>query len=272
MSWIREPAVIGSFYPGTADRLRKELKRHFEAAVAVSAKPKALIAPHAGYEYSGPIAASAYATLLPHRATIERVVLLGPAHRVPFFGLAASSAEAFQTPLGPVPLDEAARALVLPMPQVRVFDRAHELEHSLEVQLPFLQTVLDRFEVVPLVVGEATPMQVGEVLDRLWGGPETLIVVSSDLSHYHDAATARGLDREAARSIEALATVPNECACGCRAVNGLLRVARRRGLRPRTIDLRNSGDTAGGQDQVVGYGAFVFEEPAPPKAGPAPRP
>lgn len=260
MLQIRRPAVAGLFYPGHPRELKHMVDGYLSAVSLDEAPPKALIVPHAGYVYSGPIAATAYATLAKARGTISRVVLLGPAHRVPFRGLAASSADRFETPLGAVELDRAAIDLVLELPQVRLLDEAHQLEHSLEVQLPFLQETLDHFSLVPLVVGDATADQVAEVLDRLWGGPETLIVVSSDLSHYHSYEAARRLDAATTAAIEALRPedIGYEQACGRNPVNGLLALAKRRGLRARTLDLRSSGDTAGPRDQVVGYGAYVF--------------
>lgn len=258
---IRPPAVAGMFYPDDPDVLREQVLDLLRAAPAAGPPPKAVIVPHAGYIYSGPIAASAYVRIAKAHADIRRVVLLGPAHRVAFNGIAASSAAAFTTPLGSVPVDQKALRLIDDLPQVRVFDTAHAAEHSLEVQLPFLQLALDDFTLVPLVVGDATPEQVDEVLERLWGGAETLIVISSDLSHYHDYDSARRLDQATSRAIEALREqdIGHDHACGRIPVNGLLQTARHHGLRARTVDLRNSGDTAGGRDRVVGYGAYVFE-------------
>jgi hypothetical protein len=260
MGSVRHPAVAGMFYPDDRQELHSAVVGYLRAAQAVQPVPKALIAPHAGYIYSGPVAASAYACLKPARGTIRRVVLLGPSHRVPVSGLAVPSATAFATPLGDIPIDQAAVAEIQSLPQVKVLDRAHAQEHSLEVHLPFLQEVLGEFSLVPLVVGEASPEEVGEVLERLWGGPETLIVVSSDLSHYHDYATARRMDAATSKAIEALRyeDLGYDDACGRIPVSGLLHVARRRGLHARTVDLRNSGDTAGPRDQVVGYGAYLF--------------
>lgn len=222
--------------------------------------PKAIIAPHAGYIYSGPVAASAYARLLPVHDQIKRVILLGPSHRLPLSGLAISSVDQFDTPMGPVLLDRDAINDIADLPQVHRLDEAHRREHSLEVHLPFLLEVLDDFKLVPLVVGNARPNEVAEVLERLWGGPETLIVISSDLSHYHDYATAQRLDSATSRSIEKLQLedIHSENACGCVPVSGLLYLARKIGLQAETIDLRNSGDTAGPRDSVVGYGAYVF--------------
>jgi hypothetical protein len=261
MTTVRNPAVAGTFYSADARQLHVAVVGFLKAARASGPSPKAIIAPHAGYIYSGPIAATAYAYLANARDTIKHVILLGPAHRVAFEGLAASSAEAFATPLGTVPVDKAAMAKILTLPQVHILDEAHALAHSLEVQLPFLQEVLGDFTLVPLAVGEATPEEVGEVLEVLWDGPETRIVISSDLSHYYDYETAKKLDFATSRAIEELRPqdIHYEHACGRNPVNGLLWVARRRDLHARTVDLRNSGDTAGPRDQVVGYGAYVFE-------------
>ena len=276
MASVRKPAVAGLFYPDEARALRAALGGYLKAAPAdvhgssaagggipgaTGAPPKAIIVPHAGYVYSGPVAATAYARLAAARGTVRRVVLLGPAHRVGFHGLALPDAARFSTPLGEIPLDRDALAQLRALPQVQVLDAAHAREHSLEVHLPFLQEVLGEFRLVPLVVGEASPEEVGEVLDLLWGGPETLIVVSSDLSHYHDYETARRMDRATSRAIEQLRyeDIGADDACGRVPVSGLLYVARRRGLRARIVDLRNSGDTAGPRDRVVGYGAYVIE-------------
>lgn len=260
MQTVRPPAVAGMFYPADATELQSQIHTFLRAAAPAGAPPKAVIAPHAGYIYSGPIAASAYARLKPLRDTVSRVVLLGPSHRVAFRGLAASSADAFRTPLGDIPLDSAALDSLRDLPQVHVIDQAHAQEHSLEVQLPFLQTVLRDFKLVPLVVGDATYAEVAEVLERLWGGPETLIVISSDLSHYHDYATARRMDKTTSQAIEDMQPerIDYEDACGRTPVGGLLTAARAHGLHAEIVDLRNSGDTAGPRDQVVGYGAYVL--------------
>ena len=261
MAATRPPAVAGLFYPDDPDELRAMIGGYLAKAPDDGRAPKALIAPHAGYIYSGPVAASAYARLRDVRDMIQRVVLLGPSHRVAFAGLAAPSVDAFETPLGSIPIDQAAIQDIIDLPQVTLFDQAHTREHSLEVHLPFLQVVLESFRLVPLVVGDASEDEVGEVLDRLWGGPETLIVISSDLSHYHDYDTARMLDRSTSQAIEALdpAAIHYEQACGRNPVNGLLTAAKRRHLHASTVDLRNSGDTMGPRDRVVGYGAYVFE-------------
>ena len=263
---VRPPAAAGRFYPANPQELGDLIRTLLaQASPATGPAPKAIIAPHAGYLYSGPIAASAYAHLIPARDLVTRVVLLGPSHYIALEGLAATSAEAFATPLGLVPVDAAALRQIGSLPQVRVLDEAHAQEHSLEVQLPFLQTVLNRFSLVPLAVGGVTPEEISEVLDALWGGPETRFVISSDLSHYFDSQTARRVDRATAKAIEALNpdAIGEDQACGRVPIRGLLHAARRHGLRVRTVDLRNSGDTAGPRDRVVGYGAFVFEERPP---------
>ena len=260
MTNVRSPAVAGLFYPSDPRELRA-MVAGFLGAVSAGTAPKAIIVPHAGYIYSGPVAASAYARVKSAQGRIARVVLLGPAHRVGFHGLALPGAVYFMTPLGRVPVDQEAIAKISSLPQVRVMDAAHAQEHSLEVHLPFLQEVLGEFSLVPLVVGDAEAEEVGEVLDLLWGGAETLIVISSDLSHYHDYQTAQKLDRATSQAIEQLRPddIDYDHACGRNPVNGLLHVARRRGLKVTTIDLRNSGDTAGSRDRVVGYGAYLFE-------------
>ena len=259
MSGERPAAVAGTFYPADPSELARVVDAAVAAATATEPIPKALIVPHAGYEYSGPIAGSGYAQLAAARDRIRRVVLVGPAHRVPLRGLAVSGAGAFATPLGRVEVDDDARRRVLVLPQVRIDDEAHAREHSLEVHLPFLQRVLRSFRVLPLVVGEAESTVVARVLDAVWGGPETAVVVSTDLSHDHDYETAADLDRRTARAIMAArpdALAP-EAACGASAVRGLLETVRRRGLRVRLLDLRSSGDTSDLRDAVVGYGAFA---------------
>jgi MEMO1 family protein len=264
MGAIRPPAVAGTFYPEAAGCLHAAVERYLAAANGrrTARSPKAVIAPHAGYVYSGAVAGHAFAAIGDRAPEISRVVVIGPAHYVPTQRLAAPSAEAFRTPLGDVPLDRQAIASVQELPQVELADAPHRPEHSLEVELPFLQSVLGDFALVPLVVGEATPDEVAGVLDRLWDGPETLIVISSDLSHYEAYARARDHDAATAAAIERLdesALGPSD-ACGHLPIAGLLIEARRRGMRAARLDLRNSGDTAGPKDQVVGYGAWAFRE------------
>jgi AmmeMemoRadiSam system protein B len=250
------------FYPDDPVLLRQQVTGFLQAADSnTDLSPKALIVPHAGYVYSGPVAASAYRQLTGRHASINRVVLLGPAHRVAFSGLAATSAEYFSTPLGLIRIDQVAMDEILQLPQVRVLDEAHREEHSLEVQLPFLQSILENdFSLVPLVVGDADSDSVAEVIEKLWGDNRTLILISSDLSHYQDYATARQLDSATSRAIEQLdpQAIDYPQACGRNPVNGLLLAARHHKLQARTLDLRNSGDTAGGRDRVVGYGAYAF--------------
>lgn len=263
---IRAAAVAGSFYPRDPGRLGRNIQTMLQNVVKAETLPgaiKALIVPHAGYIYSGPVAASAYASLLPLRDTVRRVVLLGPTHRVYVSGLALPGVQAFETPLGRIPVDSDAAHFLRPLPQVSVSPAAHELEHSIEVQLPFLQQVLHSFQLVPLAVGEATSRAVAEVIDALWGGPETLIVVSSDLSHYLPYRAAQDIDRRTCAGIAELRQIEShEQACGATPVNGLLLAARQHRLTPHLLDLRNSGDTAGDRDRVVGYSAFAFTEEA----------
>jgi AmmeMemoRadiSam system protein B/AmmeMemoRadiSam system protein A len=269
MSSVRPAAVAGIFYPATASALARDvsaLLAHAADADAARGRPvpKAIIAPHAGYIYSGPIAASIYARLAPARGVIKRVVLLGPVHRVPVRGLALPEARSLATPLGHITVDAAAVNALKTLPQVTVSAAAHAMEHSLEVHLPFLQQVLGEFSLVPLAVGDATAGEVAQALDMLWGGAETLIVISSDLSHYLSYADAQAVDRATAKTILAMrADISHEQACGGTPVNGLLQTARKRGLTPELIDLRNSGDTAGDRNRVVGYGAFAFYESPP---------
>ncbi len=262
MAVIREAAVAGQFYPGSAGELSTTVEQYLdEAPVGTGPRPKALIVPHAGYIYSGPVAASAYVRLRPYRDQMSRVILLGPCHRVPVRGLALSGADVFRTPLGDVPLDKKAIAS-LNLPAVKVFDDTHTFEHSLEVHLPFLQTLLNEFMLVPLVVGDAAAETVAEVLEALWGGPETLIVISSDLSHYLDYDTAKKRDQATCQAIEhfdAISIGPDD-ACGCHPIGGLLALAKDHDMTVETLDLRNSADTAGHTAQVVGYGSWMFME------------
>lgn len=259
---VRPPAVAGMFYPSRADTLRMEVERYIAHGHTPKPLPttKALIAPHAGYPYSGPVAGSAYACVAGHAATISRVIILGPSHRVAFNGVACSGAGAFNTPLGEVPVDQQANHEISALPFVSTNDRAHRDEHSLEVHLPFLQCALDEFDIVPLVVGNASAQMIHRLLDILWGNKETLIVISSDLSHYLPYEDARRIDRITSDAIEQLAPekIDFNQACGALPVQGLLLAAKQRGLKASTVDLRNSGDTAGDKTSVVGYGAYVF--------------
>jgi AmmeMemoRadiSam system protein B len=259
---VRPTAVAGAFYPGDRDRLAATVDGLLASAPQGTGKvPKALVVPHAGYPYSGPIAASAYARLRGAASSLRRVVLLGPAHRVRLRGLALPDVEGLATPLGILPVDEEGAAAVSRLPQVTSSALPHAQEHSLEVQFPFLQRVLPGVPLVPLVVGSASAEQVAEVIELLWERDGTLIVVSSDLSHYLPYDEARAVDRETADRILALDAehLDTDHACGAIPMSGLLLAARRRGLRAQELDLRNSGDTAGDRSQVVGYGAFAFD-------------
>lgn len=259
---IREPAVAGSFYPADPVELQALLDELLADAGTLYPPPKAMIVPHAGYIYSGPVAASGYASLVPAAGHIRQVVLLGPSHRKAFTGLAVPAATAFRTPLGIIELDRQAISRILLLPQVHTDDSAHQLEHSLEVHLPFLQRVLGTFRLIPLVVGDASATDVAEVIEQLWGDSSTLLVISSDLSHYLDYDSARARDAATCRAIEALAyeDIDYHDACGRNPVSGLLHYARNHDLTIRTIDLRNSGDTAGPRDRVVGYGTWLLTD------------
>jgi hypothetical protein len=253
----RPAAVAGTFYPHDATELRSQIAELLEVNSREGVPPKALIVPHAGYLYSGPVAAAAYSRLRSVAAQIERVVLLGPSHRIPLEGIALPGSDAFETPLGKVEVDKAACESLLALEQICESEIAHRMEHSLEVHLPFLQVVLPKFMIVPMVVGNAEPEEVAEAIDCLWGDTETLIVVSSDLSHYHSYAEAEEMDAETTQAIQNLDNhLDGEQACGCMAINGMMVVARKRGLHASVIDLRNSGDTAGCRESVVGYGAY----------------
>ncbi len=256
---VRRPAVAGSFYPADPEELRAALERALADGVKVpSPPPKAVIGPHAGYPYSGPIAGSAYASLLPRRGQAERAVVLGPAHRAPLSKVAASSADAFETPLGLLPVDTSARDELVAAGLIVIDDDAHAAEHSVEVHLPFVQVVLGDVRVLPLVVGEVPAAEVAAVLDAVWGGPETVVIVSTDLSHYHDQETATQRDRRTAHAVvdkrsEAIGVGD---ACGVFPLRGLLLAARQRNLDVELLDLRSSGDASGDRRAVVGYGAF----------------
>jgi AmmeMemoRadiSam system protein B len=260
MSSVLLPSVAGAFYPDDPDELAGMVDEMLDDQEPLpQPTPKAIIAPHAGYIYSGPVAASAYRQLLlPNR--IRRVVVLAPAHRLPFRGLATTSANWLRTPLGDIPVDREAVQQLLELPQVRELDTAFAGEHALEVQLPFLQRSLDDFTVVPLIVGQASATDVSDVLEKLWDGEETLIVISSDLSHFLDYHQARIKDQHTSMAIIDMnpEAIGFDDACGRIPVSGLLLSARRHGLQGRNLDLRNSGDTAGDKSRVVGYGAYVF--------------
>ncbi len=259
-SSVRRAAVAGAFYPALESELEDVVSRLLDAA-ARTALPqlKAIIAPHAGYVYSGAIAASIYAPLRRQRQSIRRIVLLGPTHHTAVEGLALPSAAAFATPLGQIRIDQKAASRIQDLRQIVLSDAAHAQEHALEVQLPFLQTVLEDFQIIPLAVGRASPEAIAEILDLLWGGEETLIVVSSDLSHYLDARAAEESDAHTARQILSLDPhIAAIQACGAVPINGLLLSARRHDLQARQVDLRHSGQTTGDNSRVVGYGAFAF--------------
>lgn len=260
---IRPPAVAGFFYPGDPRELDAMLEQLFarNSAPQPGSCPKALIVPHAGYIYSGRTAAHAFASLKPWAGQISRVVILGPTHRVPLHGIALPACDAFATPFGVVPVDQDALASIRAMPGVCVYDAAHAAEHSLEVQLPFLQAVLEHFKLVPLAVGKADAQTVASVVEQIWGGPETLFVLSTDLSHYHGYREAQELDRDTVRRILDLESdIEPEQACGAYPLNGLLQTAAHHTMRTQLLDQCSSGDTAGDRARVVGYCAVALFE------------
>ncbi len=267
MNTLRPPAVAGHFYSSDSARLRADIATYL-AALAKEApssyvQPRALIVPHAGYIYSGPVAAAAYVCLIPFADQVRRVVLIGPSHFVGFEGIAAPSCDGFETPLGSVPLDTSTIRGLARSSLLQINDLAHAMEHSLEVQLPFLQSVLERFSIVPLVVGKVGAGEVEKVLSALWDDPETLLIISTDLSHYHGYNDAIVLDGAAAEAIEQFKPqrLRREQACGFDALSGLLRLAGNKTLKIERLALRNSGDTAGDKSAVVGYGAWSIYEP-----------
>ncbi len=267
MGNVRDPAVAGFFYPADRETLASDIDGYLAAAgiPVPTSGPKALIVPHAGYVYSGQIAAKAYAAWRGDADAIQRVVLVGPAHRVAFQGIAAPRTDTFKTPLGEVAVDTAAIEVIKDLPQIVLDDEPHRQEHSLEVHVPFLQRILGDFKLLPLIAGSVAGDQVAEVLDRLWGDETTRFVISTDLSHYQDYETARKMDTATAVAIESLnpAAIGREQACGRIPVAGMLIAARRHSLSVTRFDLRNSGDTAGTIDKVVGYGAWaVGEDPS----------
>jgi len=261
---IRPTAVAGMFYPEDPLELQTMVTGYLSQSQPLDTihpgEIKAIIAPHAGYIYSGPVAASAYRYLEDLESQIANVVLIGPSHRVPLLGLATSSADYFNTPLGNIPVNRAITEELNSLPFVSELDQAHSMEHSLEVHLPFLQLTLGEFQLIPLVAGDASPQQVDQLINMALGHEKTLLVISSDLSHYHDYRTAQTLDSETCEAIETLSVeeLDSMHACGFIPVRGLLKYAKEHGLTAQTVDCRNSGDTAGPRNEVVGYGAYVF--------------
>jgi len=261
---IRPTAVAGMFYPADPSTLKDAVSQYLAHARITASqhplRPRAIIVPHAGYIYSGPVAASAYSYLEQIKDDINTVILIGPSHRVPLLGLATSSADYFATPLGNIPIDRDVTQKINQLPYVNELDQAHSMEHSLEVHLPFLQMTLNQFKLVPIVAGDASPDEVKQVITMTCDNDETLLVISSDLSHYHDYQTAKRMDGDTCNAIEALdiARLDSRHACGFVPVRGLLAYAREHKLTAKTVDCRNSGDTAGPRDEVVGYGSYVF--------------
>ncbi|MBU0743860.1 MAG: AmmeMemoRadiSam system protein B [Gammaproteobacteria bacterium] len=256
------PNVAGKFYPANPDILRQDVLNMLSNAKEKEKLPipKAIISPHAGYIYSGPIAASAYACLTKAKQQIKRVIIFAPSHQYPVDSIATTNADFYLTPLGPIEIDHKTISS-LSFPYLNIVEEAFNYEHALEVHLPFLQLTLEEFSLIPFLVGNATPLQVEEILDKLWGGPETLIIISSDLSHYHPYQSANNIDKKTALAITTLCPdgFTSKSACGSTIIKGLLTVASKRKMHVLQVDLRNSGDTAGSKDSVVGYGSFHFK-------------
>jgi hypothetical protein len=262
----RRPAAAGVFYPADSELLGRTVRALLDAAPPASRPgsraarfPRAIVVPHGLLGLAGTVAAAAWSRVAPHAARYKRVVILGPSHHAQFAGLAAPFSDAFATPLGPVEVDRIGIETARCFPQLFISDEPHEQEPSLEVQLPFVQLVLPEVTILPLVVGETEDAESAQVIESLWNDT-TLVVVSTDLSHYHDAATAQRIDHATGQAIEALEAlrIQEEQACGHAALRGLLVVARARGLRASRVELRHSGETSGDLSEVIGYGSFVF--------------
>jgi AmmeMemoRadiSam system protein B len=261
---IRQPAVAGRFYPAEPEQLRAEVQGYLAAADAPAPgqRLRAVIAPHAGYIYSGPVAGYSYRQLDSlDRNRRWQVFLLGPAHRYPLRGVSVAAYEQHLTPLGPVAISPIAHELAQKLGFIPEADR---LEHSLEVQLPFLQCQLPDFELIPIVVGAAPPLALAQVLEPYTAAEDVLFVISTDLSHYHPYAEARRIDAVANEAIPALdwqRMAEQGDACGIVGVLAAMTLARDHGWQGHLLNYRNSGDTAGPRDQVVGYGAYSFTSP-----------
>ncbi len=260
---VRPPAVAGLFYPDDAGELREAVSEYLrQHSAPATPSPKALIVPHAGYIYSGGVAAAAYATVASLRRAVRRIVLIGPSHRVYLRGMALPTAASFATPLGRIEIDGELKSLLLQRGDVVEADAPHAQEHCLEVQLPFLQMLFDDFTLLPVVLGSIAPEHVAAALAQVWGDATTLVLVSSDLSHYHGYEEARQIDAATSAAIlRRDATLAGEQACGAVGINGLLYLAGQRQLEVCEIARCNSGDTAGDRSRVVGYGAFAIHEP-----------
>ncbi len=257
---VRQPAVAGMFYPQDRLILEQTIKQFIAQAEQYNPPPKALIVPHAGYIYSGYTAAQAYASLQSKSATIKKIVLLGPAHTMYFKGIAYDPATYVATPLGDIEQDTGLLAKISSLPYVYSLPQAHQKEHCLEVQWPFCQVLFNQFTLLSLVVGETEPEQVAELLELVWGGDETLIIISSDLSHYLAYNEAQKEDTQTCLAISTLnfESLIHHNACGFYPLRGFLHYARQHQLCGRLVDLRNSGDTAGSKERVVGYSSYHF--------------
>ncbi len=263
MEFVRTTAVAGAFYPSEPEILSKDIQRYIEETPSVSLPvPKAIIVPHAGYEYSAGVAASAYKLLKSGRKSIKKVVILAPSHKIGFNGMALTKASAYETPLGNVEIDKEMNEQLLALPLVDYLEEAHKSEHSLEVQLPFLKEALDDFKLIPVITGNASPTDVETLLETVWGKKDTLIVISTDLSHYLPYNEACILDNKTKTAIENLDidSIEQEQACGYVPLKGMLTIAKAKKMQVETLEVKNSGDTSGSKNRVVGYGAWAFLE------------
>jgi len=259
---LRIPAHAGQYYPADAGFLEKVVDEYLTDGGTVSEIPKAVIAPHAGFIHSGRIAGKAFAVWKAQEVRARRVVLIGPSHYYDFPGIALPDSTRFQTPLGEVQVDPAADDLKRKFRYVRVFEAAHYPEHALEVLLPFLQRAVPGAKIVPLITGRTEMSQVSAVIEEIWGGADTLLVISSDLSHNHPYEIAQKVDRQTARAIVEFdfSRLTADQACAYQAMRGFLKAAIRKEMRCSLLELRNSADASGDMSLVTGFGAFHFFE------------
>lgn len=257
---FRKPTVAGLFYPSETDNLSKLITDLLNQKPPVSFT-KMLIVPHAAYQYIGEILAQSYLHLFSRSQQIKTVVLLTPSHHIKFNGIAITSKDCYLTPFGEVIIDSDAMMTLLNFPQVVMFDDAHIKEHSIEIHLPFLQTILPSFSLVPLIIGETNSYNILEILEKLWEQEETLIIASMNLSHYQTYNIAQELDQRTSQAIESLhwQSLQTNQICNIHLISSLLQLAHQKSLTPKTIKVCNSGDLTGIKNRVVGYGAFIFQ-------------
>ena len=260
MEKIKQADVAGMFYPGEEASLRQMVDGFIQKALSFDLRPRAIIAPHAGYIYSGSIAGTAYKTIAAVRDQIENVIIMSPAHRFYLRGIALHMADAFATPLGNIPVNIGIVKKIKQFSSVQWEERSFIQEHGLETHLPFIQRAFKPgIKIVPMIVGECQESEVAEILESVWEDPRNFVIISSDLSHFHSYADAKKLDRNTVDLIQNLdsQSLDTEFACGHYPICGLLNLARNRKLKIKALDIRSSGDTAGSKESVVGYGSFA---------------